>query len=57
MAEPFASEQYGICFRKDDADLCAQVEEAYNQLVADGTYIALGEKYGLDTANLKLAAE
>ena len=57
VAEPFASEQYGICFRKDDADLCAQVEDAYNQLVADGTYIALGEKYGLDTANLKLAAE
>ena len=57
VEEPFASEQYGICFRKDDADLCAQVEEAYNQLVADGTYIALGEKYGLDTANLKLAAE
>ena len=57
VAEPFASEQYGICFRKDDADLCAQVEDAYKQLVADGTYIALGEKYGLDTANLKLAAE
>lgn len=57
VEEPFASEQYGICFRKDDADLCAQVEDAYNQLVADGTYIALGEKYGLDTANLKLAAE
>ena len=57
VEEPFASEQYGICFRKDDADLCAQVEDAYKQLVADGTYIALGEKYGLDTANLKLAAE
>ena len=57
VEEPFASEQYGICFRKADADMCAQVEEAYLQLVADGTYIALGEKYGLDTANLKLAAE
>ena len=57
VEEPFASEQYGICFRKDDADICAQVEDAYMQLVADGTYIALGEKYGLDTANLKLAAE
>ena len=57
VSEPFCSEQYGICFRKDDADICAQVEEAYKQLVADGTYIALGEKYGLDTANLKLAAE
>ena len=57
VEEPFASEQYGICFRKDDADICAQVEDAYMQLVADGTYIELAEKYGLDTANLKLTAE
>ena len=57
VAEPFAAEKYGICFRKADAEMCKQVEDAYNQLVADGTYIALGEKYGLDTANLKLAAE
>ena len=55
--EPFASEQYGICFRKDDAELCAQVEDAFMQLVADGSYISLAEKYGLDTANLKLTAE
>ena len=57
VEEPFASEQYGICFRKDDADICAQVEDAFMQLVADGTYISLAEKYGLDTANLKLTAE
>ncbi len=57
VEEPFASEQYGICFRKDDAELCAQVEDAFMQLVGDGTYISLAEKYGLDIANLKLAAE
>ena len=57
VAEPFASEQYGICFRKDDAEMCAQIEDAFMQLVADGSYISLAEKYGLDTANLKLAAE
>ena len=57
VEEPFASEQYGICFRKDDAEICAQVEEAYMQLVEDGSYIELAEKYGLDTANLKLSAE
>lgn len=57
VEEPFASEQYGICFRKDDADICAQVEDAFMQLVADGSYIELAEKYGLDTANLKLTAE
>ena len=55
--EPFCSEQYGICFRKDDTEMCAQIEDAFMQLVADGTYIELAEKYGLDTANLKLAAE
>ena len=55
--EPFAAEKYGICFRKDDADICAQVEDAFMQLVADGTYISLAEKYGLDTAALCLTAE
>lgn len=38
-------ENYGICFRKDDADMCAQVEDALMQLVANGTYVALTEKY------------
>ena len=54
--EPFASEKYGICFRKDDVEICRQVEEAFMQLVEDGTYVALAEKYGLDTANLCLVA-
>ena len=57
VAEPFAAEKYGICFRKEDTELCAQVEDAYMQLVEDGTYMALGEKYGLDTSFLVLAAE
>ena len=57
VEEPFASEQYGICFRKDDAEMCKSIEDAYMQLVADGSYIELAEKYGLDTANLKLTAE
>ena len=55
--EPFAAEQYGICFRKDDAEMCKQVEDAFMQLVDDGTYVSLAEKYGLDTANLCLAAK
>ena len=56
VAEPFAAEKYGICFRKADTELCKQVEDAYMQLVEDGTYIALGEKYGLDLSYLVLAA-
>ena len=55
--EPFAAEKYGICFRKEDAEICAQVEDAIMQLVADGTYVSLAEKYGLDTAALCLSAE
>ena len=57
VEEPFAAEKYGICFRKDDAELCAQVEGAFMQLVEDGTYVALAEKYGLDTAALCLTAD
>lgn len=57
LDEAIASEEYGICFRKDDAELCAQVEEAFMQLVEDGTYLALAEQYGLDTAALCLTAE
>ena len=55
VAEPFAAEKYGICFRKADAEMCKQVEDAFMQLVEDGTYVSLAEKYGLDTANLCLA--
>ena len=55
VSEPFAAEKYGICFRKADAEMCKQVEEAFMQLVEDGTYVSLAEKYGLDTANLCLA--
>ena len=54
---PFAAEKYGICFRKADAEMCKQVEDAFMQLVADGTYVELAEKYGLDTAALCLAAQ
>lgn len=54
LDESIAAEQYGICFRKADAEMCAQVEEAYMKLVEDGTYLSLAEKYGLDTNALCL---
>ena len=57
LDESFAAEKYGICFRKDDAEICKQVEEALMQLVADGTYVSLAEKYGLDVEALCLKAE
>ena len=57
LDESIAAEQYGICFRKDDADICEAVEGAFMQLVENGTYVSLAEKYGLDTAALCLIAE
>ena len=57
LDESLASEQYGICMRKEDAEICAQIEEAYMQLVEDGTYLSLAEKYELDTSALCLLAD
>ncbi len=54
LDQSIAAEEYGICFRKADAEMCAQVEEAFMQLVEDGTYRSLAEKYGLDTSALCL---
>ena len=48
VAEPFAAEKYGICFRKADAEMCKQVEDAFMKLVEDGTYLKLAQKYGLE---------
>lgn len=56
VEEPIAAEQYGICFRKADTEMCAAVEDAFMQLVEDGTYISLAEEYGLDTTALCLKA-
>ena len=60
LEETIASEQYGICFRGADTELCEQVESALMQLVEDGTYVALAEKYaeqGIDVDTLCLTAE
>ena len=48
LEETLGSEQYGICFRKGDEELCKKVEEGIMKLVEDGTYEKLAEKYGLD---------
>jgi len=48
LEENLGSEQYGICFRNGDDELCAKVEEAIMQLVENGTYLELAQKYGLE---------
>ena len=52
--EELGAEQYGIAFRSGDAELCAQVEEAVQALVENGTYaeIAAKEEYAEIVNNL-----
>lgn len=43
--ENLGAEQYGIAFRSGDAELCEAIEGAVAELVADGTYAKIAEKY------------
>ena len=43
--EQLGAEQYGIAFRSDDAELCAQIEGAVQALVENGTYAKIADKY------------
>ena len=45
LNENRGAEQYGIAFRSGDAELCAAIEGAVAELVADGTYAEIAEKY------------
>ena len=50
LDEGLGAEQYGIAFRAGDEELCATVEDAVAQLVANGTYAEIAAKYP-DVAN------
>ena len=50
--ENLGAEQYGICFRSDDQELCDQIEDAVQQLVDNGTYAKIAEKYPDIVSNL-----
>lgn len=45
LNENLGAEQYGIAFRSGDAELCAAIEDAVAELVADGTYAAIAANY------------
>lgn len=47
LDEYLNSEQYGIGFKKGNTELRDQVQEALDELVGDGTFTALAEKYEL----------
>ena len=42
--ESLGAEQYGIAFRSSDAELCKQIDDAVQELVADGTYEEIASK-------------
>ena len=45
LDEELGSEVYAIGFRKDDTELCNQVNAALEALAADGTVAAIAENY------------
>ena len=57
--EELGAEQYGIAFRAGDEELCAQIEEAIQALVENGTYaeIAAKEEYAEIVNNLIFLGE
>ena len=54
LDEGLGAEQYGIAFRDGDEELCATVEDAVAQLVANGTYAEIAAKYPDIANNLTL---
>ena len=51
--ENLGAEEYGIAFRSGDAEMCAQIEGAVAELVANGTYAEIAAKYpDIDPVNL-----
>ena len=54
LDEGLGAEQYGIAFRASDEELCATVEDAVAQLVANGTYAEIAAKYPDIANNLTL---
>lgn len=54
LDEGLGAELYGIAFRAGDEELCATVEDAVAQLVANGTYAEIAAKYPDIANNLTL---
>ena len=54
LDEGLGAEQYGIAFHAGDEELCATVEDAVAQLVANGTYAEIAAKYPDIANNLTL---
>jgi polar amino acid transport system substrate-binding protein len=51
--DPFGQILTGIAIRKDDGELRAAVQSAFDAMKADGTYLSLLQKWGLEGNELK----
>ena len=47
LDEHLNSEKYAIGFKKGNTELCDKVNEGLQQVLADGTFDKLAEKYGI----------
>ena len=45
LDEQLGAEQYGIAFRAGDEELCQKIQDTVQELVEDGTYAKIAEKY------------
>ena len=53
LDEPFASEQYGIGFKKGNTELCDEVSAAMKDMAADGTLAEISNKwFGRDVTTI-----
>lgn len=53
LDEPFASEQYGIGFKKGNTELCDEVNTAMKDMAADGTLAEISNKwFGRDVTTI-----
>ncbi len=47
LDEHLNSDKYAIGFKKGNTELCDKVNEGLQQVLADGTFDKLAEKYGI----------
>ena len=52
LDEKLGAEEYGICFRNGDDELCAKIEGAVAELVASGAYAEIAQKYAEEYPDL-----
>ena len=57
LDEPIATEQYAIAFKLGNEALRDQVQETYDEMLADGTVMTIAQKYADDALPEMLITE